>query len=143
MIRKKVDWSFVVHRALRLFLRCNFVRTVRMSAWLYLPVFCFGCVCCALVVVVHVSFLCLYSVVCLPFVSVVVHIVHISMHGFSRVTTRPPTMSGCFQKLAGRVGSGREVFEMSRVGSGQFGSGGVRNTNNRVGAPLPCPTREQ
>ena len=42
--------------------------------------------------------------------------------------TRSSFGAGGFQNLAGRVGSGQEVFEMSwiesgRIGSGQIGSG--------------------
>ena len=39
-------------------------------------------------------------------------------------------------RLAGQVGSGQEVFEISRVGSGRVGSG-------RVGSGQGGPTREQ
>ena len=39
-------------------------------------------------------------------------------------------MSG-YKNLAGRVGSGQEVFEMSRDGSGRVGTG--RNWSDRVG----------
>ena len=51
--------------------------------------------------------------------------------GFSRVMTRPAGRAKMLQtkKLAGRAGSGQEVFEVSRVGSACFqniaGSGRV------------------
>ena len=43
------------------------------------------------------------------------------------------------KKLAGRVGSGREVFEISRVGSGRIGSGGFQIS--QVGPGQPDLTR--
>ena len=42
----------------------------------------------------------------------------------------PRARSGGIKKLAGRVGSGREVFEMSPVGSGR-----VRRLSNPTGHP--------
>ena len=43
---------------------------------------------------------------------------------FSRVMTRPADHArGGYLNLAGRVGSGQEVFGISRDGSGRLGSG--------------------
>ena len=58
----------------------------------------------------------------------------------------PSFFSGLFtghdptrEKLAGRVGSGQQVFEISRVGSGLVGSGVIQIS--RVGLGHPAPIR--
>ena len=67
--------------------------------------------------------------------------------GFSRVMTGGPRVvrSGGVEELAGRVGSGQEVIELSRVGSGgirsgrvgsgRVGSGDLFNAMDRAGSP--------
>ena len=62
---------------------------------------------------------------------------------FSRVMARPADWAGrVFQKLAVRVGSGQDVFEISRsdrIGSGRFQMSRVGS--GRVGSSWPDPTR--
>ena len=58
--------------------------------------------------------------------------------GFSRVG------SGNTQNLADRVGSGLEIFKISRDGSGRVGSEGfTSHGTERIGSPLSDPTREK
>ena len=55
----------------------------------------------------------------------------------------PRVGSGCFQNLAGRVGSGRVGSGRVRKSHGpsQVGSGGVGNITSRVGSGHPDPAR--
>ena len=78
---------------------------------------------------------------CIPRGSVFFSTLYVYFQGFSRAMIRLARRVWRFPNLTARVGSGQDMFQISRVGSGWVRP--FPNVTGRAGSPCRHPTREK